>query len=176
MTEDFLKKEKNQMDEMQVDIGAAAKDSLNKVNVSAEKKRQFRKECRGAIINTLLKLLERLPTNKAIVVSASALNPQNMINHCITAAKRFNALADSLYSLKKITSSVADNAKHQFSKFQDNEVKRERDKFVAFNFRKDRLDEFYYPLIGTTPEYADLWRICQLVFILNHGQAFTEGI
>ena len=175
MTEDFLEKEKNQMDEMQVDIGAAAKDSLNKVNVSAEKKRQFRKECRGAIINTLLKLLERLPTNKAIVVSASALNPQNMINHCIIAAKRFNALADSLYSLKKITSSVADNAKHQFSKFQDNEVKRERDKFVAFNFRKDRLDEFYYPLIGTTPEYADLWRICQLVFILNHGQAFTES-
>ena len=174
MNEKILKDENNQINEMQIDIGAAARDTLNKVNVSSEKKRKFRKECKGAVISILLKLLERLPTNKMIVVQASALSPHNMITIPDKAAKRFKGLADSLYSLKRISSSVADNAKHQFSKLLETEVKSEREKFVTFDFRKIRLDEFLYPIVGTKREYADLWRNCQLVFIIIHGQAFTE--
>ena len=174
MKEEFLKTESNQMDEMQIDIGAAAKDSLRKASVAEEKKRQFRKECKGAIVCTLLKLQERLPTNKNIIVASSALSPQNLVNLSSKSSKRFDALADALYSLKKITSTVADDAKNQFAEFQEKIVKTERKKFSEFNFRKDRLDEFYYALIGTKSEYSSLWKICQLVFILNHGQAHTE--
>ena len=50
MKEKFLKNEDNKMDEIQVDIGAAAKNSLHKVSLSAEKKRNFRKECKSAIV------------------------------------------------------------------------------------------------------------------------------
>ena len=64
------------MDEMQVDIGAAMKNSLNKNCLSLETKRKFRKEC--AILCILLKLLERLFTNKMIVVQAASLSRQNM--------------------------------------------------------------------------------------------------
>ena len=174
MNEKFLKDEKNLIDVLQIDIGAAARDALNKVDVAAEKKRQFRKECRGAVVCVLLKLMERLPTNKMVVIQASALSPHNMIKIPDKAAKRFKGLADSLYSLKRISSSVADNAKDQFNKLLETEVKSEREKFQAFDFRKMRLDEFLYSMIGTKPEYADLWKICQLIFILNHGQAYTE--
>ena len=47
MNEKFLKDENNQINEMQIDIGAAARDTLNKVKVSSEKKRKFRKEGKG---------------------------------------------------------------------------------------------------------------------------------
>ena len=84
-------------------------------------------------------------------------------------------MANSLYSLKFISSSAADNAKFQYSQLLKTEVVNEREKFVAFDFRTlQRLDSFLYPIVGTKPQYAELWRICQLVCILNHGQAFTE--
>ena len=122
----------------------------------------------------LLKLQERLPTNKVVVVQVSCLSPKNMVNIPAKAAKRFNGLADSLYSLKFISSYVADSAKYQYSQLLNKEVVMYSKKFVEFDFNKQRLDSFFYPVIGTNPEYVDLWKICQLVFILNHGQAFTE--
>ena len=174
MNEDFLKLAENQMDELQVDIGAAARDCVLNVSVSAERKRQFRKECKSSIVCILLKLLERLPTNKTVVVSSSSLSPSNMLNIPDKASLRFKHLADSSYSLRKITSSEADNAKGQFDKFMRTVVKQEKAKFKDFNFRNDRLDEFLYPLIGADEEFKDLWKVCQLVFILNHGQAYCE--
>ena len=101
MNEQFLNNEDNKMDEMQVDIGAAAKTSLHKVSLSAEKKRKLRKECKGAIVCILLKLLERLPTNKMIVVQAASLSPQNMHSKHSTCARRFKSLADNLFAAKK---------------------------------------------------------------------------
>lgn len=174
MNEDFLNLEQNQMDEMQVDIGAAARDQLQKAAVSAEKKRKFRKECKSAVITILLKLLERLPTNKLVIVGSSSLSPNNMVNIPVKAEARFKSLADALFGLKKITASVADNAKGQYDQFLRNVVKVQRKKFEDFNFRTQRLDEFLYPLIGTKNDCKDLWKICQLVFVLNHGQAYCE--
>ena len=174
MNEVFLKDKNNLLDEMQVDIGAAANDSLNKVSVSSEKKRAFRQTCRSAVLWMLLKLQERLPTNKAVIVQVSCLSPKNMVNIPAKAAKRFNGLADSLYSLKFISSYVADSAKYQYSQLLNKEVVMYSKKFVEFDFNKQRLDSFFYPVIGTNLKYVNLWIICQLVFILNHGQAFTE--
>ena len=174
MNEDFLKLEENQMDEMQVDVGAAARDCILSVTVSAEKKRQFRKECKSAIITILLKLLERLPTNKNVVINSSSLSPNNLLTMPAKASLRFRRLADSLYSLKKVTSSVADRAKGQFDKFLSSVVRQEKEKLKNFNFRTDRLDDFLYHLIGANEEFKDLWKVCKLVFILNHGQAFCE--
>ena len=42
MQEEFLITESNQIDEMQIDIGAAAEDILRKASVAEEKKRQFK--------------------------------------------------------------------------------------------------------------------------------------
>ena len=174
MKESFLKNEVNFIDEMQVDIGAAAKDSLAKVSVATEKKRAFRKECRTAIQWVLLKLLERLPTNKAIVVAASCLSPKNMANIPDKSEKRCKVLVDTLYSLKFISTKVADTAKFQFSQFLKSEVALDRKKFMDFDFKKDRLDSFLYSIIGTNPDYTALWGVCKLVFIISHGQAQTE--
>ena len=174
MNEKFLKNDDNKMDEMQVDIGAAAKNSFDKVCLSAEKKRKFRKECKGAIVCILLKLLERLPTNKMIVVQAASLSPQNMHRNPAKASRRFKSLADNLFAMKKITSKVADNAKDQFRNFLETDVIKHAEKFAEFDFRQTRLDDFLYPFLCTKKEYSDLWIVCQLIFTMNHGQAYTE--
>ena len=113
MNEEFLKNDDNKKDEMQVYIEVVMKNSLDKVCLSVEKKRKFRKECKGAIVCILLKLLEWLLTNKMIVVQAASLSPQNMHQNPVKASRRFISLADNLFAMKNITSNIADIAKDQ---------------------------------------------------------------
>ena len=70
----------------------------------------------------LQKLLECLPTNGTIIVNASSLSPVNMAQIPLKAQERFQKMADNLFSLKFITSSVADNAKFQYNQFMTKEV------------------------------------------------------
>ena len=54
----------------------------------------------------------------------------------------FRALADKLFSLKKITSDVAEQAKNQYDELL-NLVKNEKnDEFCNFDFNKERVDAF----------------------------------
>ena len=45
---------------------------------------------------------------------------------------------------------------------------------MKFNFRTDRVDFFLYPFVGINTEYADLWKVAKLIFVVSHGQSFTE--
>ena len=89
-------------------------------------------------------------------------------------SKRFFRLADQLYSLKFISSSVADSAKFQYDQFIKKEVVNEKDKFLSFDMKNQRVDVFLRNFIGINPQYKDLWSICKLIFILQHGQSYTE--
>ena len=140
MNTKFLSDPNNQLEEYLIDIGAAAKDILQKVDVANEKMRKFRQSCKDMILAILLKLLERLPTNQTIVVAASSISPANMARIPSKAQQRFNILADNLYSLKFLTSTVADNSKFQYAQFLKNEVELNQDKFLKFDFRTDRVD------------------------------------
>ena len=89
-------------------------------------------------------------------------------------SKRFVCLADLLYSLKFISSFVADNAKFQYDQFTKKEVVNEKDQFLSFGMRKQRVDVFLRDYLSINPQYKELWSICRLIFILQHGQSFTE--
>ena len=66
----------------------------------------------------------------------------NMIRQPEQSSIHFRALADKLFSLKKISSDVADQAKNQYDKLM-NLVKYEKnDEFCNFDFKKDQLDAF----------------------------------
>ena len=109
MNEEFLLNPSNQPEEYLIDLGAATNDAVKNLKAAPEKKRRFRERCKQVIIEILLKLLECLPTNQMVVVSASSLSPVNMAQFPSKAQKRFKKFADNLYSLKFITSGVADN-------------------------------------------------------------------
>ena len=108
---EFLLNPSNQLEEYLIDLGAASNDVVKNLKVAPEKKRRFREGCKQVIIEILLKLLECLLTNQMVVVNASSLSPVNMALFPSKPQKRFKKLADNLYSLKFITSVVADNAK-----------------------------------------------------------------
>ena len=122
MKEDWLKNKNPQMKEFLTDIEAAAKDDLSKAKVATEKKRKFYGECKLFVVNLQLKLQERVPIQYALVRNSSSINPSNMVIPAAPMSKRFVCLADLLYSLKFISSFVADNAKFQYDQFIKKEV------------------------------------------------------
>ena len=174
MKEDWLTSKNNQMEEFLIDIGAATKDVLSKTKVATEKKRKFRGECKLFVVNLLLKLQERVPIQYALVRNSSSINPNKMVLQGALISKRFVRLADQLHSLKFSCSSVADNAKFQYDQSIKKEVVNEKYKFLSFDTRKQRVDVFLHDFIGINPQYKDLWSICKLIFILQHGQSYTE--
>ena len=40
--------------------------------------------------------------------------------------------------------------------------------------RKQRVDVFLRDYLSINPQYKEPWSICKLIFILQHGQSFTE--
>ena len=167
MKEDWLKNN-NQMEEFLIDIGAAAKDDLSKARVATEKKRKFRGECKWFAVNLLLKLQERVPIQYALVRNSSSINPNNMAIQGAPMSKRFVRLADLLYSLKFISSFVANNAKFQYDQFTKKEVANDKDQFLSSDMRKHRVDVFLCDYLSINPQYKELWSICKLIF------SFTE--
>ena len=83
-------------------------------------------------------------------------------------------MADNLFSLKLITSSVADNAKFQYDQFMCKEVVINQEKFLKFNFKTDRPDSFLYQFVAINADNSDLWKVMKLIFIATRGQSFTE--
>ena len=177
-------KKKPTKEEFLIDNGAVAKDDLSKNKVATEKKRKFQGECKLFVVSLLLKLhQERFPIQYALVKNPS-INPNNMTIQAVPMSKRFVCLADLLYSLKFISSFDADNAKFQYDQFTkkekevvrevDKEVDNEKDQFLSFDTRKQPADVFLRDYLSISLQYRELWSICKLIFILQHGQSFTE--
>ena len=120
--EDWLNNKNNQKEEFLIDVGATTKDILSHAKVAAETIRKFRSECKLFVAHLLLKLHERVPIQYALVRNSSSLNPNKMALQGALMSKRFVRLADQLYSLKFISSSVADNAKFQYDQFSSKKV------------------------------------------------------
>ena len=101
MKVEWLKNKDNYLEDSLVDVGAATNDDLKKVKVVAEKKKNFRKQCKLLMLNILLKLQERLPSRCAIVQNAASLCPVNMVSTSEKQSKRFKILAGMIYSERK---------------------------------------------------------------------------
>ena len=172
LKEKWLKDMNNQLEEDLVDLGAATKDLLAKTQVSAEKKRKFKRDCKQIIITIILKLQERSPLKYMIVRNSSSLSPEMIIQKSDEASTRFRSLADRLYATQKIKAEVADKAKAQFDDFLKDSKLQHTEEFKNFDFKKDRLDSFLATYFaGSTKE---LWHVCKLIFTLSHGQSSIE--
>ena len=157
-----------------VDIGAATKVSLKGVQLSEEKKNKFRGQCRTMVLDILVKLAEKTPLRYAVVRCASSLSPGNMIRVPQKCSQMFVVLADRLFAVKKISASVADNAKYQCDEFLKVAETQHKEEFLKFCFKVDRLDTFLGKFLAGDDSYKDVWTVCKTVFIFSHGQSFTE--
>ena len=136
------------------------------------------------VVSLLLKLhQERFPIQYALVKNPPSINPNNMTIQAVPMSERFVRLAD-LYSLKFISSFDADKAKFQYDQFTkkekevvrevDKEVGNEKEQFLSFDTRKQPAEVFLHDYLSISLQYRELWSICKLIFILQHGQSFTE--
>ena len=124
--------------------------------MATEKKQKFCGGCKFFAVNLLLKLQERVPIQYALVRNSSSINPTNMAIQTAPMSERIVHLADLLYSLKFISSFVADNAKFQYDQFTKKQVVNEKDQFLSFDMRKQRVDVFLCDYLSINPQYKEL--------------------
>ena len=49
-----------------------------------------------------------------------------------------------------------------------------REGFLKFDYKKDHLDEFIWPFFMRFTDNKELCTVCKVIFVLSHGQSFTE--
>ena len=136
----------------------------------------FYKEC-GTFLATLIQhMLEKSPLRRQIVRCASSLDPHLMVDkdEQESSVLKFSHLCTKLTQVGRISDSVANWATEEYKKFLKDVVARHRDEFQEFDKYKGRVDTFLHRFMSPSKEYSNLFLVCQLVFILFHGQAHIE--
>ena len=102
----WLTKTKHHLEDGLVDLGEATKDVLEKAQISAERKREFKGLCKQLVLDLILEFRRKLALNFCFVRNASCVAAINMIRKREQSRIRFRALADNFFSLKKISSEL----------------------------------------------------------------------
>ena len=108
-------------------------------------------------------MIERSPLKSRVARIASALQPTKM------SQSKFDLIAERLYESGLLSSTAADKAKKEMETLLNKVVKKDADKFNKFNFKTDRIDEFFGLLVNE-PQYSNHWNVMRFVFFLPHGQ------
>ena len=95
-----------------------------------------------------------------------------MVQSNSTVSLRFKKLAGNLWTLNKISSKIADNAKFEYDSFQSVAIKKHSEVFLTYEPRKERLDVFLGKYVR--PEFENFWHICKAVFVFSYSQSFVE--
>ena len=125
-----------------VDLGTATKQKLKAVGASKDQKIKLQKACSNMLKAIVEKMQEKCLLKYLVVKNASCLKPTSMINQPEVNKMEFSALVDNLYSCKWILEKSAERAKVQYGDFLSLISKQNRDKFLQFKWKEDRLDEF----------------------------------
>ena len=161
------------------DVGTGAKlhvqsyRSSKKFNVDILNK--FYKECGTFFSGLVSHMLEKSPLRHQIIRCASCFDPRSFAvrdkqESCLL---KFTVLVEKLASVGRISVSVADRAKDQYRRFIEDAVPRQYQEFTDFDIFGSRLDSLLHPIL-CQDKYKDVWLVCQIVFIMFHGQSHIE--
>ena len=92
INKEFLLNPSKQLEEYVIDSGVTTNDAVKNLKVAPEKKRRFREGCKKVIVEILLKIPERLPTNQMVVINVSSLSPVNMAQFPSKAQKKIQEI------------------------------------------------------------------------------------
>jgi hypothetical protein len=159
----------------EVDIGVAANKALAQTSVSDKDRLSFRMQCLEFLSSTTAKILERSPVQYKIVRAISCFVPSTICNNRVLAQSRMGDLVQILYNTNHITALTADNSKMQFSNLCDLASRELQQQFQEYSRGNERLDKFYFHILGLNPDFSDLFSIVRLVLTLSHGNASVES-
>ena len=169
-----LGKRESMVDLQNVDLGTAANSALNKSKVKDDLKMKFRKDCVKILVKLIEKLKERSPVSYGVVHNAVCFVPSEMVNHGATSELRAKNLIRKLYDLKLLSSQEADKAKQEYQAFLTSVAVTDQDKFLSHDMDKNRLDSFLSGYMEGVDKFANVWKVCKIIFTLSHGQADIE--
>ena len=158
----------------EVDIGVAATKALANSKLSDAEKMGFRIECIKFLSAAVEKIIERSPLKYSIVRAISCLVPCTIANNSSLAEKRMKDLTQILFEKGAITATVADKCSSQINELCTKATTDLRLKFSGYS-RCDRLDTFYYEVIGQDFHFEELFSVVCLVLMLSHGNASVES-
>ena len=159
----------------EVDVGVAARKYLDSAEVSDRRKDEFRMQCSDFLSATVEKILERSPVKYKVVRYISGIVPATVASNAVLCEKRLKDLMMLLYEKGWITSISADRASLQVATLCTMASSSMKAKFDNFSRSSDRLDIFYRDILGSNPEFTELWHVFKLIFILSHGNASVES-
>ena len=81
-------------------------------------------------------------------------------------------MLSKMVEYKIITADVANDAKFQYSIFLVMVVKEDKEQFIKFDKKKDRVDVFLWGFLESSSKYDSLKKVVILIIlILSYGQA-----
>ena len=121
-------------------------------------------------------IMHKSPIKSLIIRCANSLDPTLLVkaDEQESCKVTFAKLVEKLTYLKCISSKTTDESKDQFCRLIDDIVSHHHQEFSGFKKFDDCLDEFYSQFFRKEKQYTSMWLICQLVFIISHGQATIE--
>lgn len=159
----------------EVDLGVAAKTELAQCKISDREKLQFRMECIKFLSAMSAKIVERSPLKYNLVKFASSVTPISVLKGGTVDEQNFSGLVEKLYTSNNINATVADVAKVQYSALTRLAATEMKTSFETFTVTTDRLDAFYYNVLDNKPDFAEIWQVMKLIFVLSHGNAAVES-
>jgi len=158
-----------------VDIGVAAKAEMRHIKASDREHMQFRMECIQFLSAMTAKILERSPLKYPFVRFASALAPVSVMLGTTSTQENFRRLVETLYEANCVTAQTADSAKVQFTDLCTSASNEQEPLFKNFSASDDKLDAFYFEVLGDRTEFSALWHVVKLILIVSHGNAAVES-
>jgi hypothetical protein len=163
----------NRCNYKEVDIGVAATNALLQKGISDSERMAFRMQCLTFLAATTAKIVERSPLRYNIVRAISCLVPRTIVTNPTLAERRLKDLVQILFDKKHISAVTADKSKLQMTALCANAATETQ--FKDFDKNKDRLDSFYYSVIGQNSEFVELFSVIRCVLTLSHGNASVES-
>ena len=166
----------NQVSVSKIDLGFAIKYELQQLKSAGKvmdvQIDKFKTEARQFLVALCKHMMEKCPLNSFFARCMICLSPAYMVESPEACELLFEKLLMKLVTYK-VSGSVADKAKLQYSNFISTVVKEDRDEFLGFKKETDRLDSFLFKY-AVAAKFNDLAEILKIVLIVAHGQAQVE--
>lgn len=174
---DFNKKE-NIVSPDKVDVGFAAKQVVDDAEKSKKASKlqvyEFHQECITFLQKMTEKILERCPLKFATIRALNAIDPKFIASHPEKAIEKMETILQKLMNTKWLSPTKCDDALQEFKLWVREMELHNPSVLKEFNFKGNRLDDFYYSYMGNHEQYSTLWYAVKLLLILSHGQSSVE--
>lgn len=151
-----------------VDIGHMCEQIIKDCKASTKDVLQFKMECKQFLI--AVTKLKKSPLKSTLVRGLSSLDPRLMCckpDECLLGLRK---VVDALITAQRFDEKQRGSVLAEYTEL----LQQERNQLRLFQKGLNRLDEFFYQLMGLNSSYVELWNVVKLLLVLSHGQATVE--